>query len=140
MDKLKLKEVLIILKYDLDNFYNKAYNKNYTNKILLKKNYDNTCDQLNNEIKFFKENKGKYDKSIYVNDDLLNKKLNIELKKIVDSCKHNIMKMIKDTQSEMIENEIIEKNELDAELFLDNMLDTLDLGIVGIFGGKIEIF
>ena len=140
MDKSKLKEVLIILKYDLDNFYNKAYSKNYTNKTLLKKNYDNAFTQLNNEMKFFKENTGKYDKSIYADDDLLNKKLNIELKKIVDSCKHNIMKMIKDTQSEMIENEIIEKNELDAELFLDNMLDTLDLGIVGIFGGKIEIF
>ena len=51
MDKSKLKEVLIILKYDLDDFYKKAYNKNYTNKNLLKKNYDNAFKQLNDEIK-----------------------------------------------------------------------------------------
>lgn len=140
MDKSRIKEFLIILKYDLDNLYNKAYNENYTNKTLLKKYYDNALMQLNNEINFFKENKGKYDKSIYVNNDLLNKKLNIELKRIVDSCKYNISKMIKDIRIEMIENEINEKDELNAENFLEDISAILDLGIVGMFGGKISYF
>jgi gas vesicle protein len=135
-----IKELLIILTYDLNNFYNKMNTKYTINKTLNDKNYEYAMKKLNDELIKFKEKKGNYDNSIYINDELLVKKLSSELKNIINKCKYNIMKSVKNIKSEMIENELLEQNELDAENLIEHLSSILDDGHIAIYGGKITYF
>ena len=81
MSSSNLKNKLIEVKYDLDDFYNKVYNKATTGKDTINKNYEVALKQLDDELGDFKKKKGKYDEEIYPDWELLNKKLDIELKK-----------------------------------------------------------
>ena len=140
MEEKKLKELLIVIKYDLDDFYGKIIKNNIMDTNLLQKYYDKALKDINNELVNFKKKIGKYDKSIYIDDTILNNKLHNEIKEVVNKYKHDTAKKSKDIRAELIEKEIAEKNELDAELFLEQMMDTLNLGIAGIFDNKISYF
>ena len=123
----ELKVLLSKIKSDLDDFYNKLYNQTTTDKNLIKKNYEVALKQLDTELENFKKKKGKYDEEIYTDKELLNRKLNNELKKIIDLFKFNILKFIKNINAELVENEKIEKNELEAE----NLLGEISLFFEG---------
>ena len=123
MHTSELKVILSNIKSDLDDFYNKVYNQTTTDKNLIKKNYEVALKQLDTELENFKKKKGKYDEEIYTDKELLNKKLNNELKKVIDLFKFNILKFIKNINAELVENEKIEKNELEAE----NLIEELSL-------------
>ena len=75
MEEKKLKELLIVIKYDLDDFYGKIIKNNIMDTNLLQKYYDKELKDINNELVNFKKKIGKYDKSIYIDDTILNNKL-----------------------------------------------------------------
>jgi hypothetical protein len=136
-----MKVELINIKADLDDFYNQVYNQITTDKSLIKKNYEVALNQLDVELENFKNKKGKYDTSIYIDKEILSRKLTNELKKVSDLFKFNILKYIKNANAELLENENIYQNELEAT----NMLEELSLFFTGgtyarTSGGKIISF
>lgn len=139
MTTKQLNELIATTIYELHDFRTKL-NTNMIDKNRIQKYYDDALRKINIEVGNFKNNTYKYDKSIYIDDDILYKKLTMEIRNIVNSFKYNIMKNIKDNKAEIIEREAFERDELNSELFLEDINEMLDMGLMGVYGGKLEYF